>query len=119
MHHSPGTKRPSTTLYLTDEILCFTTDFSVMGVIRWLSRRVNIAGPRVVSSLTDHVERHGGEGDEMLEVACRHCDRRGQLRIARLIAEHRRDDYGDQRQLIAHGCTKVCSAGVDLSALRH
>jgi hypothetical protein len=37
------------------------------------------------------------KGMTMLEVACRRCDRRGRLSIARLIAEHGRDDYGDLR----------------------
>ena len=44
------------------------------------------------------------KGMQMLEVACRRCDRRGRLSIARLIAEHGRDDYGDLRALIAHDC---------------
>jgi hypothetical protein len=42
------------------------------------------------------------KGMRMLEVACRKCPRRGRLSIARLIAEHGRDDYGDLRQIIAH-----------------
>ena len=42
------------------------------------------------------------KGMRMLEVACRRCERRGRLRIARLIAEHERDDLGDLRALIAH-----------------
>jgi hypothetical protein len=44
------------------------------------------------------------KGVTMLDVACRRCDRRGRLSIARLIAEHGRDDYGDLRALIAHDC---------------
>ena len=35
------------------------------------------------------------KGMTMLEVACRHCDRRGRLSIARLITEHGREGYGD------------------------
>jgi hypothetical protein len=33
----------------------------------------------------------------MLEVAYRRCERRGRLSIARLIAEHGCEDYGDLR----------------------
>jgi hypothetical protein len=44
------------------------------------------------------------KGMTMLEVACRRCDRRGRLSIARLIAEHGREDGVDLRALIAHDC---------------
>jgi hypothetical protein len=47
------------------------------------------------------------KGMTMLEVASRRCDRRGRLRIARLIAEHGRDDYGDLRRIIAADCPKM------------
>jgi hypothetical protein len=47
------------------------------------------------------------KGITMLEVACRKCPRRGRLSIARLIAEHGREDYGDLRQIIAHDCPKM------------
>jgi hypothetical protein len=33
----------------------------------------------------------------LLEVPCRRCERRGRLSIARLIAEHGREDDGDLR----------------------
>lgn len=46
-------------------------------------------------------------GMRMLEVACRQCERRGRLRIDRLIAEHGRDDHGDLRALIAHDCPRM------------
>ena len=47
------------------------------------------------------------KGMTMLEVACRRCDRRGRFSIARLIAEHGRDDHGDLRALIAADCPKM------------
>lgn len=37
------------------------------------------------------------KGMVVLEVACRKCERCGRLSIARLIAEHGRDGYGDLR----------------------
>jgi hypothetical protein len=46
-------------------------------------------------------------GMTMLEVACRRCERRGRLSIARLIAEHGRDDHEDLRALIAHDCPRM------------
>jgi hypothetical protein len=49
------------------------------------------------------------KGMTMLEVACRRCDRRGRLSIARLIAEHGRDDYGNLRQIIAHDCPRIAT----------
>jgi hypothetical protein len=47
------------------------------------------------------------KGMTMLEVACRKCERRGRLSIARLIAEHGRDDHGDLRAAIAHDCPRM------------
>jgi hypothetical protein len=47
------------------------------------------------------------KGMRMLEVACRKCPRRGRLSIARLIAEHGRDEDVDLRAVIAttaRGC---------------
>ena len=54
------------------------------------------------------------KGMTMLEVACRRCDRRGRLSIARLIAEHGRDDYGDLRAIIAHDCPKMQKPSSDI-----
>jgi hypothetical protein len=54
------------------------------------------------------------KGMTMLVVACRRCDRRGRLSIARLIAEHGRDDYGDLRRLIAHDCPKMQNPPADI-----
>lgn len=47
------------------------------------------------------------KGMRMLEVACRKCARHGRLSIARLIAEHGRDDHGDLCALIAHDCPRM------------
>jgi hypothetical protein len=47
------------------------------------------------------------KGMTMLAVSCDHCGRQGQLRIARLIAEHGATEYGDLRRLIAHDCPRV------------
>jgi hypothetical protein len=57
------------------------------------------------------------KGMSMLEVACRRCDRRGRLRISRLIAEHGRDGYGDLRRLIAADCPRMQKPSVDIYAL--
>ena len=46
------------------------------------------------------------KGMTMLEVACRKCPRRGRLSIARLIAEHGREE-GNLRALIAHDCPRM------------
>jgi hypothetical protein len=54
------------------------------------------------------------KGITMLEVACRRCDRRGRLSIARLIAEHGREDYGDLRAIIAHDCPKMQNPTADI-----
>ena len=54
------------------------------------------------------------KGMTMLEVACRKCPRRGRLSIARLIAEHGRDDYGDLRALIAHDCPRMQKPSSDI-----
>jgi hypothetical protein len=61
---------------------------------------VSLAAMQDVITLGDMANK----GVTMLDVACRRCDRRGRLSIARLIAEHGRDDYGDLRALIAHDC---------------
>ena len=61
---------------------------------------VSLAAMQDVITLGDMANK----GVTMLDVACRRCDRRGRLSIARLIAEHGRDDYGDLRALVAHDC---------------
>jgi len=38
---------------------------------------------------------------------CRAMSAGARLRVARLIAERERDDCGDLRELIAHGCRRV------------
>jgi hypothetical protein len=50
----------------------------------------------------------------MLEVACRKCPRRGRLSIARLIAEHGRDDGGRLAELIAADCPKMQKSSSDI-----
>ncbi len=64
---------------------------------------VSLASMRGVISLGDMADK----GMTMLEVACRKCPRRGRLSIARLIAEHGREGYGDLRQIIAHDCPRM------------
>jgi hypothetical protein len=55
------------------------------------------------------------KGMTMLEVACRRCERRGRLSsIARLIAEHGREDYGDLRALIAADCPRMQNPSVNI-----
>jgi hypothetical protein len=54
------------------------------------------------------------KGMTMLEVACRHCPRRGRLSIARLIAEYGRADDGDLAALIAHDCPKMQNRSADI-----
>jgi hypothetical protein len=57
-------------------------------------------------------------GMRMLEVACRRCERRGRLRIDKLIAQHGRDDHGDLRALIAHDCPADAEpVGLDLRTM--
>jgi hypothetical protein len=46
-------------------------------------------------------------GMKMLEVACKGWGRHGRLSIARLIAEHGTENYGDLRRLIAHDCPRM------------
>jgi hypothetical protein len=53
-------------------------------------------------------------GMRMLAVACRRCDRRGRLSIARLIAEHGRDEDCDLRRVIAHDCPKMQKSSSDI-----
>jgi hypothetical protein len=53
------------------------------------------------------------KGMRMLVVACRRCERRGRLSIARLIAEHGRDG-DDLRRLIAHDCPKMQNPPADI-----
>ena len=48
----------------------------------------------------------------MLEVACRKCKRRGRLSIARLIAQHGRDDHSDLCALIAHDCPRMLTISI-------
>lgn len=50
----------------------------------------------------------------MLEVACRRYERRGQLRIDKLIAGHGRDDHGDLCALIAHDCPWMQNPSVSI-----
>jgi hypothetical protein len=46
-----------------------------------------------------------------LEVACRRCDRRGRLRVARLIEQHGADiGMPDLAVLLAAGCPQATSA---------
>jgi hypothetical protein len=54
------------------------------------------------------------KGMTMLTVACRRCDRRGRLRIARLVAEHGRDGYGDLRRLIVADCPRMQKPSADI-----
>jgi hypothetical protein len=54
------------------------------------------------------------KGMRTLEVACRRCERRGRLSIARLIAEHGRDEGGYLRQIIAHDCPKMQNPSSDI-----
>jgi hypothetical protein len=42
------------------------------------------------------------------------CDGRGRLSIARLIAEHGREDCGDLRALIAGDCLKMQKPSSDI-----
>jgi hypothetical protein len=52
----------------------------------------------------------------MLVVACRRCERRDRLSIARLIAEHGRDGY-DLRWQIAHDCPRMQNPSVNIYEL--
>ena len=54
------------------------------------------------------------KGMRMLEVACRKCARRGRLSIARLIAEHGRDDHSDLCALIAQDCPRMQNPAVSI-----
>jgi hypothetical protein len=54
-----------------------------------------LQGPRPMGDM----ERRGVR---VLEVACRGCERRRRLSIARLIAQHGRKPQGNLRALIAH-----------------
>jgi hypothetical protein len=54
------------------------------------------------------------KGMRMLEVACRKCARRGRLSVARLIAEHGRDDHCDLRALIARDCPRMRDPAVSI-----
>jgi hypothetical protein len=47
---------------------------------------------------------------KMLVVACNRCGRQGRLSMARLIAQHGIEDYGDLRKLIAHDCPRMRDA---------
>jgi hypothetical protein len=58
---------------------------------------------KTVNTLGDMADK----GMTMLEVACRKCPRRGRLSIARLIAEHGRDEELDLRRIIAHDCPRM------------
>jgi len=49
----------------------------------------------------------------MLVVACRKCERRGRLRISRLIAEHG-DDPPNLKALFAHDCPRFTNPSVSI-----
>jgi hypothetical protein len=54
-------------------------------------------------------------GTRMPEVACRKCERRGRLSIARLIGSSPSsgaEDHGDLRALIAHNCPRMQNPAV-------
>jgi hypothetical protein len=51
---------------------------------------------------------------KMLVVACNRCGRQGRLSMARLIAQHGIEDYGDLRKLIAHDCPRMRDASVSI-----
>jgi len=54
-------------------------------------------------------------GQRQLDVACRKCDRRGRLSVARLLAEHGPDmSLPDLREHVAVGCPRL-KAGVSIS----
>ena len=49
----------------------------------------------------------------MLEIACRHCERRGRLRVDRLIAEHGADlTLPYLRERLAGDCPRLLSASI-------
>jgi hypothetical protein len=53
------------------------------------------------------------KGLRMLEVACRRCDRRGKLRLARLVAEHGPDmDLPTRRMDLAGYCPHAQSVSI-------
>ena len=56
------------------------------------------------------------KGMTMLAVACCRCERRGRLRIARLIAEYGAD-APDLRQIIAHDCPRMLNPSVSIYEL--
>jgi hypothetical protein len=51
------------------------------------------------------------KGMTMLAVACRKCERRDRLSIARLIAEHG-DDPPNLKAIIAHDCPRLLNPSV-------
>jgi hypothetical protein len=53
------------------------------------------------------------KGMSMLAVACSKCERRGRLRIARLIAEHGAGEC-DLRRLVAHDCPRMRDPSVSI-----
>jgi hypothetical protein len=53
------------------------------------------------------------KGMTMLVVACRRCERRGRLRIARLITEDGDGDH-ELRRLIAHDCPRMLDPSVSI-----
>ena len=74
-----------------------------------LCRWVVAAKMKTTITLADMQDK----GLRMLVVACRRCERRGRLSIARLIAEHGRDDGGRLAPLIAHDCPKMQNPTAD------
>jgi hypothetical protein len=57
------------------------------------------------------------KGMPMLEVACRKCPRRGRLSIARLIAEHGREEDCDLRRAIAYDCPRMQNPSISIYEL--
>jgi hypothetical protein len=64
-------------------------------------------------SLTISLGDMRAKGMTMLAVACRRCERRGRLRIARLIAEYGVDPP-NLGELIAHDCPRMRDPSVSV-----
>jgi hypothetical protein len=76
------------------------------------SRHVLVMGSSTDGTITLGAMRT--RGMKMLEVACNRCGRRGRLRIARLIAQHGSENYGDLRKLIVHDCPRMQDPSVSI-----
>ena len=48
----------------------------------------------------------------MLEVACRRCERRGRLRVARLIEQHGDMRLPELRYILASDCPRAAAASI-------